>query len=165
MSEQRPDFMERVAEFNRQAQLPPPGDNFNANRVTFYTGCQFEELAEKIEVIASGAVEHHERDMLQKLYEVLQDAAIMFKGGTFTGCVLRADRENLLAEEIDVAVVTAGSLCYQTPRALDAAHALCDANDQKWVNGVKRDPVTGKVLKPEGFKPADLSKFVVRSDD
>lgn len=165
MSEQRPDFMERVAEFNRQAQLPPPGDNFNANRVTFYTGCQFEELAEKIEVIAGGAVDLQERDMLQKMYDVLKDASVLFKSGKFTGCVMRANREDLLSEEIDVAVVTAGSLCYQTPHFLDAAHALCDANDQKWINGVKRDPATGKVLKPEGFKPADLSKFVVRSDD
>ena len=159
------DFLKRVARFNEQAQMPPPDGTFNADRVGFYTGCQLEELAEKIEVIGKSAIDHIDTRLLQTLCQTLSHYGMRFKNGHFKGAVLRADREQLLSEDIDVAVVTAGALCYQTPHFVDAALAICDANDQKWVNGVKRDEVTGKVLKPAGWTAADLSRFIIKAQD
>ena len=160
------DFMERVANFNKVAQVVPPGKTFNADRVGFYTGCQLEELAEKLEVLAAAQISQFDRNQLFGFAGEMRGWGKAFKQGAFQGAVLRADREALLSEDIDVAVVTVGALCYQTLDFLQAAMAICDANDAKVVDGkVIRDPETNKVLKPAGWTPANLSKFIVNADN
>jgi predicted HAD superfamily Cof-like phosphohydrolase len=158
-----PNLIERVYEFNRIGQTVPP-NGFNADRACFYTGMQLEELAEKIEAIADGEVGNLVRGELKTLARTMQMFGREFKEGKHMGAVLRADREALLDADIDVLVVTTGSMTYQTKKFREAAAHVLDKNDAKFtmIDGVLtavRD-ANGKIQKPQGWTPPDLSPFV-----
>lgn len=156
------DLVGRVHRFNVIGQTTPPSHLFNADRVGFYTGMQLEELGEKIDAIAGGAINSSEHIELNALSESLKKWGMRFKEGKHLGDVLRADREALLDADIDIAVVTQGALAYQTPRYSGAIAAVLDANDAKFPNGVATRDANGKIQKPEGWKPADLTPFIVQ---
>lgn len=155
------DFVGRVHAFNRIGQYVPPGNDFNADRVCFYTGMQLEELGEKITAIAGGAVMGSQRAALAALASALQEWGQEFKAGNLRGCVLRADREQLLDADIDVGVVTLGAMMYQTPRFAAAINHVLDCNDAKCPGGVATRDENGKIMKPLGWTPPDLTPFVV----
>jgi len=160
------DLLSAVHNFNAIGQVVPPGPTFNADRVCFHTGMQLEEMAEKIAVVAEGAVTLNEREYLRRFASELDMMGRKFKASYYQGAVLRADREALLDADIDIAVVTAGSMQYQTPHYRLAVDAVLGANDAKFPDGIaNRDPVTNKILKPAGWKPADLTPFLVPRND
>lgn len=156
------DLVGRVHRFNVIGQTTPPSSSFNADRVGFYTGMQFEELAEKLKAIGEGAVTPSMREELLQFAKDLDLLGKNFKAGHHMGDILRADREALLDADIDIAVVTQGSMAYQTPRYRGAIGAVLDANDAKMPNGVVTRDANGKIQKPEGWKPADLTPFLVQ---
>jgi tellurite resistance protein len=165
--EEAPNLLERVHAFNVIGQTAPP-NGFNADRLCFYTGMQLEELAEKIAAIADGAVEEYERNMLKMLAGRMQDEGMKFKNGTHMGAVMRANREDLLDADIDVLVVSAGALIYQTKQWRPAVGHVLEKNDAKFqmIDGkltAVRD-ANGKIQKPQGWTPPDLSPFVELPD-
>lgn len=163
-----PNLLERVYRFNVIGQTTPP-NGFNADRLCFYTGMQLEELAEKLEAIADGEVEDGPRASLLFLADVMQRGGRDFKAGMHMGAIMRADREDLLDADIDVLVVSAGALTYQTKEWRPATGHVLDKNDAKFqiINGVPtavRD-ANGKIMKPAGWTPPDLSRFVELPDN
>lgn len=156
-----PNLVERVYSFNARGQIIPPG-HFNADRVGFYTGCQLEELAEKIKAIAQGHVVTTEQIRMLKLSEVLESFGKEFKAGKHYGAVLRADREELLDGDVDQLVVSVGSMIYSTPHFAGAVAAVLDANDAKenWPDGKFHHDENGKVMKPPGWIAPNLAPFV-----
>lgn len=155
-----PNLIERVAAFNTLAQIVPPGKTFNADRVGFYTGMQLEEMAETLKCIAGGVVGIRDRALLEKFAETTKEWGKSFKAGFFQGAVLRCDREELLDGAIDVLVVTAGSLIYQTPAYNNAVACVLDANDAKAPGGVAKHDKDGKIVKPDSWVRPNLQPFV-----
>ena len=152
-------LVESVYEFNRIGSMPPPG-NFEANRVGFYIGMVFEELAETIKEVATGAVSQFDRGQLTILGGMLDNWGEAFKADNFHGAILRADREKLLDGTIDMVVVALGATMFQTPKFRDAISAVLAANMAKFPNGVATRNDQGKVVKPEGWAPPNLAPFV-----
>lgn len=153
-----------VYEFNKLGGTVPPG-HFNADRVGFYTGMQLEEMAETLEAIAVGAVTHADRARLEIFAAMMDSWGKEFKSGKHHGSVLRANREQLLDGAVDVAVVTIGSITYQTPQFIGAIGAVLQANARKCPGGKSTHDVDGKIIKPEGWYPPDLSSFVDQPPD
>ena len=154
-------LVESVAEFNRIGQTVPPG-HFNADRVGFYTGMQLEEMAETITAISKGVLNQKDHEHMLMFAGILDSWGKEFKSGKHYGAVLRADREELLDGGVDVAVVTIGSLCYQTPKYLEAISAVLTANAEKAPGGIVSRDQNGKIMKPEGWKAPNLAPFVDR---
>lgn len=167
--DQAHNLLDRVFEFNWIGMPDIPG-RFNADRETFYTGMQLEELAEKMAAIADGEVEPHARQRLRDFAVAMDDMAKEFKNQKHVGAVLRADRKALLDADCDMAVVTAGSMTYQTKHFREALAHVLDKNDAKFhtdANGNKfasRD-TNGKILKPVGWTPPDLDPFIEQPID
>lgn len=153
-----PNLVERVHQFNSVGQVTPPA-NFNADRVGFYIGMQLEELGETILAVMQGAVTLAEAKPLGDLGCLLKNAGLKFKAGEHYGAVLRANRKELLDGTLDVLVVAAGCLVYQTREFAGAIEAVLMANDKKLEGGVHHDE-NGKILKPAGWKAPDLTPFV-----
>jgi predicted HAD superfamily Cof-like phosphohydrolase len=164
-----PNLLDRVFEFNRIGMPETPG-RWNSDRETFYTGMQFEELAEKLAAIADGELSPSERARLHQFARDMQALGAEFKAQKHTGAVLRADRRALLDADCDVLVVTAGSMTYQTRHFREAMAHVLDKNDAKFhtdADGNKfanRD-ANGKILKPAGWTPPDLDPFVEQPID
>lgn len=158
-----PNLIAQVHRFNAIGQIVPPG-NFNADRVGFYTGMQLEEMAEKLSAIAAGHVAQSDRDSLQMFANIMDAVGKEFKGGKHYGAVLRADREELLDGDIDMLVVSAGALVYQTPQFSQAVECVLAKNDEKIPNGKATHDANGKLLKPAGWTPPDLSPFICQPD-
>lgn len=154
------DLVASVYEFNKIGQVVPPGDQFHADRVGFYTGMQCEELGETIAAISVGQVDMNLRERMGQFAAILKAWGNDFKQGKHYGAVLRADREELLDGAIDVAVVAIGSMCYQTPRFVEAIGAVLRANAEKGVDGVFTHDFNGKIVKPEGWTSPDIAQFV-----
>lgn len=156
-----PNLIERVYQFNRDGQITPPG-HFNADRVGFYTGMQCEELAEKIQAIAAATVNVFGATILARFSADLQALGKEFKSGMHYGAVLRADREELLDGDVDILVVSAGALVYQTPQFAGAVEAVLFANDDKKFkeDGMYHHDADGKIIKRPGWTRPDLAPFV-----
>lgn len=156
--------VESVYEFNRIAQVRPPGQ-FDADRVGFHTGMQLEELAEKIKAIATGCVISTDRAKMLQFAAIMDTWGEEFKSGKHHGDVLRADREEMLDGDIDVLVVTLGALMYQTPRWMAAIGTVLAANAEKVPGGVAVRDQNGKIQKPPGWKKPYLMPFVQQPID
>jgi len=152
-------LVESVYDFNRVAAITPPG-HFNANRVGFYTGMQLEEMAEKIVSIAAGYPDGKEQNELLMFAAVLDSNATAFKAGRHTDAVHDGNRHGMLDADIDVAVVTIGSMIYSTPRFREAITAVLLANASKCPGGVAKHDRNGKVQKPKDWLPPDLWLYV-----
>ena len=154
------DLVDSVFRFNSLAQTVPPGHHFNADRVGFHTGMQLEEMAEKITTIAGGCVDKQAENFMLQFANIMGAWGKEFKAGKHHGAVLRCDRESLLDDDIDVAVVTMGSLMYQTPQFVEAIGAVLVANAAKVPGGVATRDANGKIQKPEGWQKPNLAPFV-----
>ena len=120
--------------------------NFDVRQIALYIGLQLEEIAEKLEACgfnpASPAV------------HLLNYTSGEFKRGVFDHLVSRANREDLLDADIDLAWVTIGSALSQ------GANVQGAANLEKFPNGVAIRDDNGKVVKPSEWKEPDLKPFV-----
>lgn len=156
-----------VREFNRIGQTVKPEQGFNADRVGFHIGMQCEELAETIAAVADGHVATFNRVALANFAQLLAHFGNQFKKGEHHGAVLRSDREAVLDGSIDVLVVTLGSLMYQTKgdKWIEAIGAVLAANAAKFPHGIAARDSNGKIMKPPGWTPPDLSPFVDQPAD
>lgn len=121
---------------------------FYAGQTALYTGMQFEELAEKMEVL-----------QLPDIADTLRSIADKFKNGHLDSCFDKADRADMLDADIDLAWVTFGSAFSQGADVYGAFAEVARANLSKIVDGVVRKDSNGKVMKPDGWKPPDLYPF------
>ena len=125
-------------------------DHFNVRQTALYTGLQVEELAEKLEAIG-----------LSVWAKDLYDLSASFKVGHYDDMVSRADREELLDADIDLAWVTFGSSLSQGADVAGAFGEVVRANLAKvGPDGVVLRDENGKIQKPAGWTPPCLDKFI-----
>lgn len=138
------------------AQAPP-----DVRQTAFYTGMQCEELAEKLAAIIGP--EYPNVAMLKKLGE-------WFKTGELDKAVETAFQnpaavKEMLDGDIDLLWVSIGAAKAQGANVTGAYSAVDAANwGKEFPDGTfHRAPITGKVLKPEGWQAPDLTNFIHES--
>lgn len=141
--------------FIAAGQMPPRAEP-NTQQTGFYLGMQLEELSEKLAAVMGTHSDHVKR---------LHHLALAFKNGLWDDKVSVALRDPKYAEELldadmDMLWVTIGAAAAQGADVPGAYNAVGNANWAKFEGGVRRDPTTGKVLKPEGWRPPDLKPFM-----
>lgn len=129
-----------------------------SRQAAFYTGMQLEELAEKLTAVFGTG------DYASTLIQALQITGEAFKGGAYDEHVfdaLHKRPEALLDADLDLIWVSIGAGAAQGADVAGAYGEVGRANDDKFPNGVAmRHPVTGKVLKPDGWRGPDLTPFI-----
>jgi predicted HAD superfamily Cof-like phosphohydrolase len=149
--QQRGDLVERIRHFNTLA-----GNTdkiFNPRQCALYTGLQCEELAEKFKTLG-----------LTTPSELLSRYASEFKEGHLNWAFeLSPDRVALADDDIDLLVVTLGSLLSQGVGIHGAFSEVHRANMAKiWPDGTMHRDANGKVVKPEGWTGPDLTPYVCK---
>lgn len=152
------DFYGSVKAFNEAAGVTT--DHYNARQVGFYTGMQCEELAEKLEAIF-GNDRGVRPPSINMLVESLERIGDRLKNNIYPDMCANANRHDLLDADVDLLVVSIGSMLSQGANGRGAIEEVCGANMAKVVDGkLARHPETGKILKPEGWTPPDLHKYL-----
>lgn len=127
----------------------------NARQTAFYIGMQMEELAEKLEAVFG-------KD--DRMSDYMAHVGQAFKEGRYDDQVmlsLARRPKDLLDADMDLLWVTIGGARAQGANVSEAYEAVADANWAKFPGGVvTRHPETGKVMKPEGWEPPDLTPFI-----
>jgi predicted HAD superfamily Cof-like phosphohydrolase len=139
--------------FVASGQMPEQPEP-NVRAAALYMGLQLEEMAEKLGVIG-----------MERLSKALHSHADLFKSGAnddaVRGALTFGKAKELLDSDMDLLWVTMGAAYAQGADVAGAYGAVGDANWAKFPNGVVTlDGVTGKVVKPEGWTPPDLTPFV-----
>lgn len=150
------DAIEIIRKFNSLAGNTD--DVYNARQIALYTGLQLEELAEKMRTLArSGLAE----EALGAAADYLHNLGLDFKAGFYDFEVSRAESAALLDDDVDIFVVTVGSLLSQ---GVDVHGAISEVNranmDKVWPDGTMHRDASGKIVKPEGWTEPDLSPFL-----
>lgn len=144
------DFIEQVRHFNKLAGNTD--DQFNVRQAAMYFGLQLEEMAEKLETL--GFV-----NMVAQLDMLGRD----FKAGVHDHLFASVDRKTLLDDDVDQLVVTVGSLISQGADVQGACREVNRANMSKvFPDGTLHKDANGKIVKPEGWTPPDLTPFVCK---
>jgi len=143
-----------------ETQQIPHGAEPNVRQLTFYMGMQCEELAEKLVAVFG------KNDLTVRLIGL---GNAMKAGDSDTDAHVKAAMEDpdmaeeLLDGDADLLWVTIGASAAMGSDLHGAYnHGVALANwAKKFPDGTfHRDPDTGKVLKPAGWKAADLSTFL-----
>ena len=133
---------------------------FNPRQAIMYLGLQFEELAEKIEVMRGGTITQSAGDELLNLSTFLQAWAKRFKEGDHMGDLARSSHKDIIDADYDLAFVSVAAL-YST--AKDCLGAIMEGNRSnldKFPGGVCVRDGNGKVVKPAGWEPPNFEPFV-----
>ncbi len=128
-------------------------------QVSLYIGLIAEELSEVMECLykAQTFEDPTARHFYMQAISTLDYLASLGKSGTFSARARLADQAELLDGFIDGAIVNLGAAISASPQAYLATRKVLDANDAKTTGG--RDE-NGKIKKPEGWQPPDLSDCV-----
>lgn len=140
-------------------------DEFDAGQACLYTGLQLEEMAEKLEAVATGCVDTLVRERLLFDAAVMRQHSLEFKQGKHRGNILRADREALLDADIDLAWVALGAAYSTSCNTAGAVAEVSRANLDKFPGGVVTKDDNGKISKPKDWRGPDLSSFVLPAED
>lgn len=135
-------------------------DCFNARQVALYTGLQLEEMAEKLMAIAEGCISPGYGRNLIDLAREMNALADKFKAGYHVGDIVRANYEDILDADIDLAWVALGGAFSISTNASGAVGEVARANLDKYPNGEVLRDENGKVQKPDGWRGPDLSPYV-----
>lgn len=133
---------------------------FNADQATLYMGLQLEEMAEKVEAVATGSISMQDKARLLTEADRLRVLSLEFKQGKHRGDVMRADREKLLDADIDLAWVSLGAAYSTSTNTSGAVAEVARANLDKFPGGIVLRDENGKIKKPNGWVAPDLSQFV-----
>ncbi len=125
---------------------------FNVRQSALYFGLQLEEMGEKMKTLG-----------LEYPGAYIAELGIQFKRGThdhlFDGC----NRHALLDDDVDQFVVTVGSLISQGVDVLGAIEEVNRANlAKRFPDGTLHKDENGKIVKPDGWTPPDLTPFLWR---
>ncbi len=149
-------FTRTLKWFQTAGQIADP-PVFNPRQVAFYLGMQCEELAEKLDTIGSGT---------EDAANALANLGAELKRGDHDERISKLspkERLEFLDGDLDLVWVTIGSLAAQGVDADGAWNEVSRANWDKFPNGVvTRHPVTGKVIKPEGWREPNLLPFLMK---
>lgn len=134
----------------------PEKPTLDFTQLSFYIGMQLEETAEKLEAILGPE---------SSLPSALQAEAMKFKKGEYSEHLRKKYNSefavDLLDADMDLIWVSIGAALALGANPEGAYKAVADANWAKFPNGkVIRDPATGKVVKPAGWRPPDLHAFI-----
>jgi predicted HAD superfamily Cof-like phosphohydrolase len=135
-------------------------DQFNIRQAAMYMGLQCEELAEKLNNVAKAGTRLTQPYLLDIANE-LDALGVEFKRGTYDLEFTRVDRHAIMDDDIDLFVVTVGSLLSQGVDIHGAIAEVNRANMAKvWPDGTMHRDANGKIVKPEGWTAPDLTPFV-----
>lgn len=133
------------------------------DQVSLYIGLMAEELREVVAALADRCSDRNslslyavEKDTLPALYYL----AHLGKSGALSDMVESADQAELLDGFIDCAIVSLGAAISSSPDAEAAVDEVLAANDAKVSGGLDEN---GKIQKPAGWVPPDLSGFVYKN--
>lgn len=151
------DMVFRVRDFMEKC-----GQNVTSHdpaQVSLYIGLQAEEMSEVLQCLykAQTFEDPTMRHFYVQAISTLDYLASLGKSGCFSARARLADQEELLDGFIDGAIVNLGASISASPQAYLATRKVLDANDAKVSGG--RDE-NGKIQKPEGWQPPDLSDCV-----
>lgn len=155
-------FIREVIKFNMIAGRSM--DQFNPRAIALHTAFQLEELGEKLELglLAGWTAYQLDTDIMtlvNGLVNMKHLGAIM-KAGKLDYLFDKADPVELLDGDLDVMVVSIGSMMSQGADIFGAAHAVSEANLAKFPGGMCIKDKDGKIQKPDGWKPADLTPYL-----
>ncbi len=158
-------FLREVIKFNVIAGRTM--DEFNPRAIALHTALQLEELGEKLELgLLKGWTAYKLDTDVMTLINALvnmKHLGRLMKAGALDYLFEAADPVELLDGDIDVMVVSIGSLMSQGSDIFGAVHAVSGANLAKFPGGVCIKDKDGKIQKPDGWKPADLKPFLHHS--
>jgi predicted HAD superfamily Cof-like phosphohydrolase len=161
MSNQQ-NFVERVLEFNKAAGRP---EEWDTHLVAAHIGYQMEEMSEKLLLGVLGNVDDEFKRIhawaIKLMASELHQMGLDFKSGFYDGVVANSNRKELLDADIDLSVFTVGSLMVQGSDVLGATNEVCSANERKkFEDGTYHKDTNGKIMKPHGWTPPDMTPFV-----
>lgn len=137
---------------------------FNADQATLYVGLVLEEVAEMMLTIAGGCVSRDAQDSLEEFAGEVTFMSDKFKRGLHMGDLMRCDRFRLVDDLIDTAWVALGGVFSVAHDTAGAVGEVGRANLDKYPGGVVTRDANGKVMKPAGWRPPDLSRFVAQPE-
>jgi predicted HAD superfamily Cof-like phosphohydrolase len=150
------DFFEDVEKFNLAAGRT--NHRFEPKAIGLHVALQLEELREKLVAICKmSPVLNDDTHQLLTTINAMRHLRHLFKEGVFTQMIADADPIELLDGDIDLCVVSVGSMMSQGANYQRALRKVTDANLAKLVNGIAIKDKDGKIQKPDGWAPADLS--------
>ena len=130
----------------------------SVRQAAFYTGMQLEEVAEKLAEVFGPM------DYAATLIQALQITGDMFKKGAYDQIVevaLENNAKGMLDADLDLIWVSIGAGAAQAADVAGAYGEVGRANWDKFPDGVvTRHPLTGKVVKPDGWRGPDLLPFI-----
>jgi predicted HAD superfamily Cof-like phosphohydrolase len=156
------DFIERVLEFNRAAGRP---ETFDTHLVSAHIGYQMEEMSEKLLLGVMAGAQTAESQLhawaVKHMANELHLMGLKFKNGFYDELVGHANKKELLDADIDLAVFTMGSMMVQGADVLGATNEVCSANERKkFEDGTYHKSTEGKIIKPIGWVPPDMTPYV-----
>jgi predicted HAD superfamily Cof-like phosphohydrolase len=148
------DFVQKVKNFN---QIAGTIEEFNPAKISLYTALILEEVGELIESYNSVK--------LKPLAELLDGYSTAFKQGLYNDVIPTVDRVEFLDASVDIAVVSIGAGISIGADIEGACHHVADNNLTKFpiIDGVRtvlKDPVSGKVKKPDNYIGPNLEPFI-----
>ena len=151
--------IKRTQEWFVKAGQMPATPLPDVRQSAFYLGMQVEELTEKL--LASGVL----AQMTSSLEGLLNELGTFLKDGRLddavSGAFADGQADAMLDADMDILWVTIGAATAQGADPVGAYAAVGDANWAKFPGGVvTRHPATGKVVKPEGWRPPVLTDFL-----
>lgn len=164
MEQSKFEFFGSIATFNHLAGAI--NGSFDAKMIGFYTGMQCEELAEKLRAIfyhnGQPAFDFPGQQFVEQLIGDLDTLGERLKHNEFEHCCASADPVELLDADVDIQVVSEGSILAQGADGDGARAEVCRSNMDKVVDGkLQRHPDTGKIMKPEGWRAPELAPFIL----
>lgn len=152
------DPIELIRKFNT---LAGNTDNvFNVRQSAMYFGLQLEEMAEKLNNLAAVGT-NLSRPYLSQVADELDSLGVEFKKGTYDCEFKNVGRHAIMDDDVDLFVVTVGSLLSQGADIHGAIAEVNRANMAKvWPDGTMHRDANGKIVKPEGWTAPDLMPFV-----
>lgn len=154
-------IVERVAYFMHSCGQDL--DEHKPDQVSLYIGLIAEELRGVVSALAErgGALDDISlRNLRSDTIPALDYLAGLGKRGALSDMVASADQAELLYGFIDCAIVSLGAAISSSPDAESAVEEVLAANDAKVSGGLDEN---GKIQKPAGWVPPDLSGFVYKN--
>lgn len=154
-------FIREVIKFNMIAGRTM--DQFDPRATALHTAFQLEELGEKLEL---GLLKPNPFQLNSELLHLMNTITAMkylgllLKSGALDPLFAEGDPVELLDGDIDVMVVSIGSMMSQGADIFGAVHAVSGANLAKFPGGVCIKDKDGKIQKPDGWTPADLTPYL-----
>lgn len=140
--------IEQVRTFNL---LAGNTDNqYNVRQSALYMGLMLEEMAEKLAHLG-----------LYKVAGEMDNLGYCFKRGDYDDHLTTTNRANLLDDDVDLVVVTLGSMLSMGVDIHGAFNEVYRSNMTKLQDdGMMAKDANGKIVKPSTYSPPNLAPFV-----